>query len=139
MSKGKQKKLGTCDNLSTPHPKMIEGEQFSSHCQNWVKLGKKKESLTASGGWSSSSQPLYDLFPKVTAQRGGITCANLKPEFTNRGGDHMRIKRVFEVLSLVAFGAGFLGSTLFGHSGVELLSGGLFLYAAGDLADEILG
>lgn len=50
----------------------------------------------------------------------------------------MNIKRVFEVASLVAFGAAFLGSTLFGHGGIELIASGLFLYVGGDLASEVL-
>jgi hypothetical protein len=50
----------------------------------------------------------------------------------------MSVAKVFHVASLVFFGASFLGATLFGHAGVELLGGGLFLYASGDLAEEVL-
>lgn len=56
------------------------------------------------------------------------------------GGDfvNVSVSRLFHVASLIAFGAGFLGATLFGHAGLELVSGGLFLYAAGDVAEGVL-
>lgn len=50
----------------------------------------------------------------------------------------MSIAKAFHVASLIAFGAAFLSSTLFGHAGVELVAGGLFLYASGDLAEDVL-
>lgn len=48
------------------------------------------------------------------------------------------ISKLFHVASLVAFGAAAIGSTLFGHGGLELVAGGLFLYASGDLAEDVL-
>lgn len=48
------------------------------------------------------------------------------------------VSKLFHVASLVAFGAATLGSVLFGHGGVELLGAGLFLYASGDLAEDVL-
>jgi len=50
----------------------------------------------------------------------------------------MSISKLFHVASLFMFGAGFLGATVFGHAGLEVVSGGLFLYASGDLAEDIL-
>lgn len=50
----------------------------------------------------------------------------------------MNYGKLFHLGALVAFGAAFLGSTLFGHSGGELVAGGLFLYAGGDLAEDLL-
>lgn len=50
----------------------------------------------------------------------------------------MNIGKLFHVASLVAFAAAAIGNTLFGHSGLELVAGGLFLYAGGDLAEDVL-
>lgn len=50
----------------------------------------------------------------------------------------MSISKLFHVAALFMFGAGFLSSTVFGHAGTELLAGGLFLYAGGDLAEDVL-
>lgn len=51
---------------------------------------------------------------------------------------NVSVGKLFKVASLVAFGAAALGNVLFGHSGVELVSGGLFLYVGGDIAEEVL-
>lgn len=50
----------------------------------------------------------------------------------------MSISKLFHVASLFLFGAAFLDATVFGHAGGELLAGGLFLYAGGDLAEDVL-
>lgn len=50
----------------------------------------------------------------------------------------MSISKLFHVGALVAFGAALFGNTVFGHAGTELLAGGLFLYASGDLAEDVL-
>jgi len=57
---------------------------------------------------------------------------------TKKGGDLIMVHKLFYVASLVAFGAAVLGDTVFGHSGLELVSAGLFLYVGADLAEEVL-
>ena len=48
------------------------------------------------------------------------------------------IAKLAHVGSLVAFVAAALGNTVFGYSGLELIGGGLALYAGGDLLEDIL-
>jgi hypothetical protein len=50
----------------------------------------------------------------------------------------MSISKLFHVASIVAFVAGAISGTVFGHSGLELVSAGLGLYVSGDLAEDIL-
>lgn len=52
---------------------------------------------------------------------------------------NVSVSKLFHVASLVAFGAATISATLFGHGGVELVAAGLFLYAGGDVAEEVLG
>lgn len=56
------------------------------------------------------------------------------------GGDfNMSISKLFEVAALVSFGAAVLGSTILGHSGLELVASGLFFHAGAGLAEDVLG
>ena len=50
----------------------------------------------------------------------------------------MSISKLFHVASIAAFVAGAIGSTVFGHSGLELLSGGLALYVSADVIEDVL-
>lgn len=51
---------------------------------------------------------------------------------------NVSVSKVFQVASLIAFGAAAIGSVLFGHGGIELVSAGLFLHVGGDLAEDVL-
>lgn len=51
---------------------------------------------------------------------------------------NVSVSKLFHVAALFAFGAAFFDSVVFGHSGLELVAGGLFLYAGGDLAEDVL-
>lgn len=51
---------------------------------------------------------------------------------------NVSVSKLFKVASLVAFGAAAINATLFSHSGVELLGAGLFLFAGGDIAEDVL-
>lgn len=53
-------------------------------------------------------------------------------------GKSVSIKKLAHVASLVALVGGVLGSTIFGHSGLELVSAGLALHVGGDLLDDVL-
>lgn len=49
------------------------------------------------------------------------------------------VHKLFELASIVSFGAAAISVTLFGHSGLELVGAGLFFYVSADLAEEVLG
>lgn len=120
-----------------------------------AKAKKAKKNLVAKGGWGSPNT--YELFreelarpvrfelPVFHAQRGGIKFADLSSTSQNEGGDSIMaassgvsISKVAHAASLVAFVAAAIGSTLFGHTGLELVAGGLALYAGGDLLEDVL-
>lgn len=106
---------------------------------------KKAKKVTQEGkfdhplyGWATS--PIeYDL-PVFRANRGSIEFP--EPNFTSQNREviymGVSISRLFHVASLVAFGGAVLGSTLFGHGGLELVSAGLFLHVGADLAEDVL-
>lgn len=50
----------------------------------------------------------------------------------------MNIAKLFHVASIVTFVAAAIGSTVFGHSDLELVAAGLALYVGADVADDLL-
>lgn len=48
------------------------------------------------------------------------------------------VSKLAHISALVALVAAALGNTLFGHSGLELVSAGLALHVGGDLLEDVL-
>lgn len=50
----------------------------------------------------------------------------------------MSISKLFHVAAIGAFVAAAIGSTVFGHSDLELVAAGLALYTGAELAEDVL-